>query len=64
MSSSRAIIIKRVVILGILIFTPCASFSATGVKTSFKKYSLFTYDGRFYLCERYLVPQKDVIMLK
>ncbi|MCG8551270.1 MAG: hypothetical protein MI799_12785 [Desulfobacterales bacterium] len=40
-------------------FTPCAAFSATGVKTSFKKYSLFTYDGRTYLCEPYQVKKNE-----
>jgi len=60
MSSFRAIIIRRFVIPVILVFfTPCASFSATGVKTSFKKYSLFTYDDRVYLCEPYLVQKNE-----
>ena len=65
MSFFRAsIIIRRVIIPVILVFfTPCASFSATGVKTSFKKYSLFTYDDRVYLCEPYLV-QKDEWLYK
>ncbi|NDY71697.1 hypothetical protein DO021_08780 [Desulfobacter hydrogenophilus] len=57
---SRAIIIRRVVIPVILVFfTPCASFSAPGVKTSFKKYSLFTYDDGSYLCEPYLVKKDE-----
>jgi len=60
MSFFRAIIIRRVVIPVILVFfTPCASFSATGVKTSFKKYSLFTCDDRVYLCEPYLVQKNE-----
>ena len=61
MSFFRAsIIIRRVIIPVILVFfTPCASFSATGVKTSFKKYSLFTYDDRVYLCEPYLVQKNE-----
>nr|WP_320016975.1 LysM peptidoglycan-binding domain-containing protein [uncultured Desulfobacter sp.] len=60
----RDIIIKRFIIPAILVFvTPCASFSATGVKTSFKKYSLFTYNERVYLCEPYLV-QKDEWLYK
>ncbi len=64
MSFFRDIIIRRVFIPVILVFfTPCASFSATGVKTSFKKYSLFTYNDRVYLCEPYLV-QKDEWLYK
>ncbi|WP_035237132.1 LysM peptidoglycan-binding domain-containing protein [Desulfobacter vibrioformis] len=64
MSFFRAIIIRWGVIPVILVsFTPCASFSAMGVKTSFKKYSLFRYDNRVYLCEPYLV-QKDEWLYK
>lgn len=64
MSFFRDIIRRRVIIPVILFFfTPCASFSATGVKTSFKKYSLFTYNDRAYLCEPYLV-QKDEWLYK
>lgn len=64
MSFFRAIIIRWGVIPVILAsFTPCASFSAMGVKTSFKKYSLFIYDDRVYLCEPYLV-QKDEWLYK
>ena len=60
----RDIIIKRFIIPVILVFvTPCAPFAATGVTTSFKKYSLFTYDNRVYLCEPYLV-QKDEWLYK
>lgn len=60
MSFFRAIIIRCGVIPVILVsFTPCASFSAMGVKTSFKKYSLFIYDNRVYLCEPYLVQKDD-----
>lgn len=60
MSFFRAIIIRRFVIPVILVFfIPCASFSATGVKTSFKKYSLFTYDDRIYLCEPYLIQKNE-----
>jgi len=57
---SRDIIIRRFIIPVILVFvTPCAAFSAPGVTTSFKKYSLFTYDNRVYLCEPYLVRKDD-----
>ncbi|HBT89207.1 hypothetical protein [Desulfobacter sp.] len=60
MSFPRDIIIRRIVIPAILFFfTPCAAFSATGVKTSIKKYSLFTYEDRGYLCEPYLVGQDE-----
>lgn len=63
MSFFRATIIRRFVIPVILVFTPCAVFSATGVKTSFKQYSLFTYNNRAYLCEPYIV-QKDEWLYK
>ena len=60
MSFFRDIIIRLFVIPVILVsVTPCASFSATGVKTSFKKYSLFTYNDRVYLCEPYLVRKDE-----
>lgn len=60
----RDILIRRFIIPVILVFViPCASFSATGVTTSFKKYSLFTYNNRVYLCEPYLV-QKDEWLYK
>ncbi|MGM0655233.1 MAG: hypothetical protein ACQETR_07930 [Thermodesulfobacteriota bacterium] len=64
MFSFREIILRRVIIPVLLAFlTPCAAFSATGVKTSFKKYSLFPYNDRVYLCEPYLV-QKDEWLYK
>ncbi|WP_320044235.1 hypothetical protein [uncultured Desulfobacter sp.] len=59
MSFFRAAITRGVIIPVILVFTPCAAFSAAGVKTSFKKYSLFTYDNRTYLCEPYLVQENE-----
>lgn len=60
MSFFRATIIKHFVIPVILVFfTPCVSSSATGVKTSFKKYSIFTYNGQAYLCEPYLVQKNE-----
>jgi len=60
MSFSRDILVKGVIIPVILLFfTPCTAFPATGVKTSFKKYSLFTYGGRVYLCEPYLVRKDE-----
>jgi hypothetical protein len=61
MSFFRAFIIKRIIIIPVLLFffTPCAAFSATGVKTSLKKYALFTYDDQLYLCEPYLVRKNE-----
>lgn len=60
MFSFREIILRRVIIPVLLaFFTPCAAFSATGVKTSFKKYSLFPYNDRVYLCEPYLVRKDE-----
>ncbi|PIE63040.1 MAG: hypothetical protein CSA25_02250 [Desulfobacter postgatei] len=47
----------------LFVFTPWASFSATGVTTRFKTYSLFTYNDQAYLCEPYLV-QKDEWLYK
>ena len=57
----RANIIKQIIIIPalLLLFTPCAAFSAAGVKTSFKKYALFTYNDQLYLCEPYLVQQNE-----
>lgn len=64
MSFFRDIIVRHIIIpVTLVFFAPLASFSATGVKTSFKKYSLFTYEGRVYLCEPYLV-QKDEWLYK
>jgi hypothetical protein len=61
MSFFRAFIIERIIIIPVVLFffTPCAAFSATGVKTSFKKYALFTYDDQLYLCEPYLVRKNE-----
>ena len=61
MSFFRANIIKRIFIIPVVLcfFTPCAVFSATGVKTSFKKYALFAYEDQLYLCEPYLVRQNE-----
>ncbi|NWH05965.1 hypothetical protein [Desulfobacter latus] len=60
MSSFRDIIIRRFIVPVLLaFFTPCAAFSATGVKTSLKKYVLFPYNDRVYLCEPYLVQKDD-----
>lgn len=57
---SRANIIRQIIIPAVLLFfAPCAVFSATGVKTSFKKYALFTYDNQLYLCEPYLVRENE-----
>ncbi len=61
MSFFRANIIKRIFIIPVVLFffIPCAVFSATGVKTSFKKYALFAYEDQLYLCEPYLVRQNE-----
>ena len=60
MPYSRAIILHLFAIPVIIaFFTPCASFSAQGVKTSLKRYSLFTYDNKAYLCEPYQVKQDE-----
>ncbi|WP_321494413.1 LysM peptidoglycan-binding domain-containing protein [uncultured Desulfobacter sp.] len=64
MSFFRASIYCLVICPVILVLiTPCPGFSAQGVKTSFKTYSLFTYNDRSYLCEPYLV-QKDEWLYK
>lgn len=57
----RANIIKQIIIIPavLFLFTPCTVFSATGVKTSFKKYALFTYDDKRYLCEPYQVRKNE-----
>jgi len=57
----RANIIRRIIIIPVVLFffTPCAAFSATGVKTSFKKYTLYTYEDQLYLCEPYLVRHNE-----
>ena len=60
MSFFRAFIVRVIICPVILVFfTPCASFPAKGVKTSLKKYSLFTYNNRVYLCEPYLVQKNE-----